>query len=296
VLSRWTGGLAALIVTLLTGVLVILDVNDRGMRRWWDGHALTTDTVSGLLVLLITLLVVDQVVRLRQLNDRARAVGAQAAIILTEAQRASAAIRKASAQSAADEDRDAAFDELRTYMMMLLVGAPVLIDAKVSRAFLEQAQVVAALMARALGVTATSSGPPAQDHRLDDAVKRLKQASTPLLQALDPEARAAVQGDESALSARRWSQAEKVGAGHLCGRLGCRRLWGAIGTWGWRDWATSRKSCGSRLGSVSGCCARRGTAVMNCAGSRLRRSCRCCARPRSGRRSPRPPTWTARRR
>jgi hypothetical protein len=294
VLSRWQGGLAALIVTLLTGVLVILDVTDRGMRRWWDGHALTTDTVSGLLVLLITLLVVDQVVRLRQLNDRARAVGAQAAIILTEAQRASAAIRKATAQGAADEDRDAASDGLRTYMMMLLVGAPVLIDARVSRTFLEQAQVVAALMARALGMTATSPGPPPQDHRLDDAVKRLKQASTPLLQALDPEARAAVQGNESALSARRWSQAEKVGAGHLRGRLGCRRLWGAIGTWGWRDWATSRKSCGFRLGSVSGCCARRGTAVMNCAGSRLRRSCRCCARPRSGRRSPRPPTWTAR--
>jgi uncharacterized membrane protein YcjF (UPF0283 family) len=216
VLSRWQGGLAALIVTLLTGVLVILDITDAAMRRWWDGHALTTDTVSGLLVLLITLLVVDQVVRLRQLNDRARAVGAQAAIILTEAQRAASAIGKAVAQNAADEDRDAAFDELRTYMMMLLVGAPVLIDAKTSRTFLEQAQVVAALMARALGVTARSSpGPPARDHRLDDAVKRLKEASAPLLQVLDPEAQAAVRGDESALSARRWSQAEKVGAGHL---------------------------------------------------------------------------------
>ena len=60
VLPRWQGGCAALIVTVLTGVLVILDINDRAMRRWWDGHALTTDTVSGLLVLLITLLVVDQ--------------------------------------------------------------------------------------------------------------------------------------------------------------------------------------------------------------------------------------------
>jgi uncharacterized membrane protein YcjF (UPF0283 family) len=85
VLSRWRGGFAALIVTLLTGVLVVLDITDGAMRRWWAGHALTTSTVSGLLVLAITLLVIDQVVRLRQLNDRARAIAAQAAIIMTQA-------------------------------------------------------------------------------------------------------------------------------------------------------------------------------------------------------------------
>jgi hypothetical protein len=71
--------LAALVVTLLAGVLVIVEITDGAMRRWWAGHALTTGTVSGLLVLLITLLVVDQVVRLRQLNARARTVAAQAA-------------------------------------------------------------------------------------------------------------------------------------------------------------------------------------------------------------------------
>jgi hypothetical protein len=37
-------------------------------------------------------------------------------------------------------DRDTASDEFRTYMIMLLVGAPVLIEATVSRNFLEQAQ------------------------------------------------------------------------------------------------------------------------------------------------------------
>jgi hypothetical protein len=72
VLSRWQGGVAALVVTLVTGVLVILEVTDVGLRRWWAFHALTTDTVAGLLVLLITVLVVDQVVRLRQINGRAR--------------------------------------------------------------------------------------------------------------------------------------------------------------------------------------------------------------------------------
>jgi len=199
VLSRWQGGLAAIVVTLLAAVLVVLDINDGAMRRWWDGHALTTDTVSGLLVLLITLLVVDQVVSLRQINDRARAVAAQAAIVMTQAMRASQAVSQATAKGAKPEDRDTAADELRTYMMMLLVAAPVLIDVRVSRAFLEQAQFVAAEMARALGVTARSHGPGTlADARLDSAVQQLRTASTPLLQVLDPETQAAVRGDESA--------------------------------------------------------------------------------------------------
>jgi hypothetical protein len=163
VLSRWQGGLAALVVTLLAGVLVIGEISDGAMRRWWAGHALTTNTVSGLLVLLITLLVVDQVVRFRQLSDRARAIAAQAAIIMTQAARASRLVSRAVAQGANEGDHDAAVDELRTYMMMLLVGAPVLIDAKVSRNFLEQAQAVGALMAHALGVAARSSGPAPSD-------------------------------------------------------------------------------------------------------------------------------------
>jgi hypothetical protein len=199
VLSRWLGGIAALVATLLTGTLVILDVTNGGMRRWWDGHALTTDTVSGLLVLLITLLVVDQVVRLRQLRGRARAVAAQAAIIMTQAERASQSVARAVAQGANESDRDAADDDLRTYMMMLQVGAPILIDAQVPRNFLEQAQVVAGLMAVSLGLTAKGARrAPAPDKRLDGAVKRLRDASTPLLQVLDPKTQAAVLGDESA--------------------------------------------------------------------------------------------------
>jgi hypothetical protein len=199
VLSRWLGGIAALVATLLIGVLVFVEITDAAMRRWWAGHALTTDTVSGLLVLLITLLVVDQVVRLRQINSRARAVAAQAAIIMTQAGRALSAVTQAVAKGAGDSDRDAASGEVRTYMMMLLVGAPVLIDAQVSRNFLEQAQIVGGLMALSVGMTAKSSGQAAsKDARLDDAVQRLRTASTPLLQVLDPETQAAVRGDESA--------------------------------------------------------------------------------------------------
>jgi hypothetical protein len=199
VLSHWLGGIAALVATLLIGTLVIVEITDTAMRRWWSGHALTTDTVSGLLVLLITVLVVDQVVRLRQINNRARAVAAQAAIIMTQAGRALSSVSQAVAQGADDSDRDAASGEVRTYMMMLLVGAPVLIDAQVSRNFLEQAQTVGGLMALSLGMPPKSSGPaPSKDARLDDAVQRLRTASAPLLQALDPETQAAVRGDEPA--------------------------------------------------------------------------------------------------
>jgi uncharacterized membrane protein YcjF (UPF0283 family) len=196
-LSRWRGWLAALAVTLITAALMIGEVTDTAMRRWWATHALTTDTVSGVLVLLITLLVVDQVLRLRQINDRARAVAAQAAIIMSQAVRASRAVTQGVADGAAGSDRDAAADELRTYMMMLMVGAPVLIDARASRTFLEQAQAVAGLLALSLGETANSSASASVDSRLDGAVQRLRDASTPVLSVLDPQARAAVLGDGS---------------------------------------------------------------------------------------------------
>jgi hypothetical protein len=198
VLSRWQGGIAAVFVTLLACALVILDVDESAVRRWWDGHSITTDTVSGLLVLLITLLVVDQVVRLRQVGDRSRAIAAQAAIMVVQARRTVQAVTQAIAQGAAGSDRDAASDELRTYMMMLLVAAPLLIDIPVSRSFLEQAQALGGEMAHVL-VTAgqAKDGAAVSTDRLDDAVKRLRVASDPLLQVLDPETRTAALGGES---------------------------------------------------------------------------------------------------
>ena len=195
-LSRWVGGLAALVVTLIACALVILDMTDGGLRRWNDVHALTTDTVAGLLVLLITVLVADQVIRLSQINARARAVASQAAIVVSQAIRSSQAVSGALAGSG---DRDVAGDEFRTYMMMLLVAAPVLIDAKVSRNFLEQAQSLGGEMARALAATAKTPGQASYPTAgLDDAVQRLKTASTPLLQVLDPETQLLISGDQPA--------------------------------------------------------------------------------------------------
>ena len=193
--SRWLGGLIALIVTALGGVLVILDINDDALRRWWDGHAMTTDVVGGLLVLLITVLVVDQVVLLRQINDRSRTVAVQAGIMVSQASRTTQAI---SATVDGSGDRDAAAEEFRTYIMMLLAVAPVLIDAKLSRAFLEQAQRLGGVMARALNVISGSTGQ--QDSvaaKLDASLEALKSASTPLLASLDPAMRAAVTQEDS---------------------------------------------------------------------------------------------------
>jgi hypothetical protein len=177
-------------------VLVILDLTDAGLRRWWDAHALTTDTVAGLLVLMITVLVVDQVVRLRQGNSRARAVAVQVAILMTQANSASRAVSKVLAGSG---DRAMAYEEFRTYTMMLLAVAPILIDARTSRSFLEQAQDLDAEMARALSVLATAPGQKSsRPPRLDDALQALRSASTPLLQNMSPEMRSAVRGDDPA--------------------------------------------------------------------------------------------------
>jgi hypothetical protein len=196
VLSRWLGWVAAAAVTLVACVLVILDLTDAGLRRWWNGHALTTDTIAGLLVLLITVLVVDQVVRLRQGNSRARAVAIQVAILMTQANRTSEAVSQVLAGSG---DRDTASEEFRSYTMMLLAVAPVLIEAATSRKFLEQAQHVDGEMALALSWLATTPGQgKSSAARLDDAVQALKSASTPLLQNLSPEMRSAVRGDDSA--------------------------------------------------------------------------------------------------
>jgi len=184
--EQWRGWLAAIAATLVAWGLVVAEIDDAGMRRWWSSHALTTDTVSGLLVLLITLLVVNQVVRRRQLRDRAQAVAAQAAIMMAQADRASAAVSSALDGSG---ERDSASDEFRTYMMMLLVGAPVLIDGRVSRSFLEQAQRLGGEMARVLTTMTRAHGsehaPKAPDARLTAAIAQLRTAAAPLLQPLD---------------------------------------------------------------------------------------------------------------
>jgi hypothetical protein len=182
---RVLGWPAAVLAMLITLALVAGELADAGQRRWWAARPLTTDTVSGLLVLLITVLVVNQLLTRRQARQRGHAVAAQAAIMAAQATRAVRAVSSG--------DRGAASDGFRTYMMMLLTGAPVLLDDPVARRFLEQAQDLGAVMASALA----QAGPPpdgaaAPTDRLDDAVRQLRSAAAPLVQLLSPATRDAI--------------------------------------------------------------------------------------------------------
>lgn len=186
----WSGALAVLVIAV---ALVVLDTTVRLVHVYWSRHSFTSSVVSGLLVLMLTVLIVDRVVHIREIGNQSRAMGAQAAFIVTQAGRTADAINRA---SSSPDDLDAASGELRTYMLMLLTSAPVLIDAKVSRAFLETADRFGMQLARALRATGSDQG-RARKSGLDDGAKQLREAAGPLLNALNPDERAAVSSVES---------------------------------------------------------------------------------------------------
>jgi hypothetical protein len=196
--SRTKGWGAALAVTLVALVLAVLDVDDGSVRGWWVRHAFTTSIVSGILVLLVTVLIVNRVLSVRQLRDRSRAIAAQAAIVMSQAARATRAV----VAVLKGGDRDTASDELRTYMTMLLISAPVLIDAFLSRTFLEEAQTLGAALARALAATRDSEPTDELRVRLDAAVDRMRAVSQPLLDILKPEERLVVTAEDTGTDAQ----------------------------------------------------------------------------------------------
>jgi hypothetical protein len=169
-----------------------LDAVDSGIRRWWATHAFTTDAIAGLVVLLITVLVADQVIRVRQIKNRSVATAAQAAILMAQAGRSSRAV---SAVLEGSGDRDAASDEVRTFMTLVLNAAPVLIDAEMPRRFLEQSQRLSAELVTALrSVTQDPSATAGARSRVEAAVDGLRNASAPLVQILNAQERAAAAG------------------------------------------------------------------------------------------------------
>jgi hypothetical protein len=189
--TRFLGWPPAVLATLITVALVVGELTDAGQRRWWATHPLTTDTVAGLLVLLITVLVVNQLLNRRQSRQRGHAVAAQAAIMAAQAARSAQAV---SALADGSGDRDAASDGFRTYMLMLLTGAPVLINDPTARHFLEQAQYLGAVMGRTLvAIDRSPAGAAVPGGKLDDALKQLQGAAAPLLQPLTPETRDSIQ-------------------------------------------------------------------------------------------------------
>ena len=189
--GRLLGWAAAGFVVLITLALIVDEITNAGQRSWWGNHSLTTDTVSGVLVLLITVLVVNQLLNLRQAKQRSQAVGAQTVIMLAQAARAAKAVSSVIDGSG---DRAAASDSFQTYMMMLLISAPLLIDESADRHFLERAQHLEAVMVRTLTATDRSSdGAAVPSDGLDDALQQIQSAAAPLLQPLSPEMRDSMQ-------------------------------------------------------------------------------------------------------
>jgi hypothetical protein len=195
VIKGWRSGSATIIVALLTSALIILDLTDGPFRRWWSSRAFTTDAVGGILVVLITVLIVNQVLRIRQVRDRSHATAAQTVIVLSQAVRAT---RLASVLGDNSGDRAAASDEVRTYMTMLLIAAPILIDAKVPRAFLEQAQKLGAqLVQKTLTPTDDRYHKTAPSNAdLAETLHQVKIAAAPLIALLTAEERTAAGGEE----------------------------------------------------------------------------------------------------
>lgn len=188
---RYDWGARGVAGAVLAGgvVLVVLDLVDRGVRRFFDDSALTTDVVAGVLVLLFTILVVDQVMRRRALSARSKAIAAHVAIVLAQGMR-TASVAK-SVQSGTGE-REAAMDEQRTYMLMLLVAAPVLIEVPQARRFLEDAQSLAGGIARILVPSLPAAYLRVLPTDLDGAVQDMRTSAAPLLAALTSSERTAV--------------------------------------------------------------------------------------------------------
>jgi hypothetical protein len=160
------------------------------VRRWFAAHAFTTNAITSVLVLLVTVLIVDRVLAARRQRERRVVTAAQAAILSRQARRTLELVTAALDDPAR---RGSAADELRTYMAMLLVSAPVLIEAPASRVFLEAAQRLAGLLSDTLE---HASGRAQAEKRLQAAAHTMRTASAPLLQALDRSQLRAVDEEE----------------------------------------------------------------------------------------------------
>jgi hypothetical protein len=186
--------IAALLVSLVTAGLIVIDCVDAGVRDFFARHALTTSTLSGILVLLVTVLVADRVLARRSLQDRSRAIAAQASLVYGQALRARDAVVALVTDDTADEAaEEAAGEESRTYTMAVMIATPTLIEVSATRDFLEAAQALGAHLALTLTRRSTLDRQAATE-RIDAAVEQLRERARPLVSSLSPGLRAAVEG------------------------------------------------------------------------------------------------------
>ena len=197
-LKIWQAGVATSAVALLSSALVVLDLSDGAFRRWWSARAFTTDAIAGILVVLVTVLIVNQALGIRQERERFRATAAQASMVLSQAIRATRAVLAC----ATSGDRTAASDELRTYMIMLMIAAPILIESKTPRVFLEDAQTLGGMLVQVQHSESQTSGKTVtSDTQLEEALQQLKVAAAPLFAPLTAEERTAAGTEETSPAA-----------------------------------------------------------------------------------------------
>ena len=194
VLKVWRAGVATVAVALLSSALIVLDLSDGAFRRWWSARAFTTDAIAGILVVLITVLIVNQALGIRRDRERFRATAAQASMVLGQAIRTTRALLACTTSG----DRTAASDELRTYMIMLMIAAPILIDSKTPGAFLEDAQTLGDMLVHVQHSESPSCFKTVpSDAQLEEALQQRKITAAPLLAPLTAEERTAAGTEET---------------------------------------------------------------------------------------------------
>jgi hypothetical protein len=194
VLKVWQAEVATIAVALLSSALIVLDLSDGAFRRWWSARAFTTDAIAGILVVLITVLIVNQALGIPRERERFRATAAQASMVLGQAIRTARAVLACTISG----DRTAASDELWTYMIMLMIAAPILIESKTPRAYLEDAQTLAGMLVHVQHSESQSSFKTVpSDAQLEEALRQLKITAAPLLAPLTAEERTAAGTEET---------------------------------------------------------------------------------------------------
>lgn len=177
-------------VTVVLVSLVATDLWAPAIQRFWNRHSLTSSVVSGVLVLAVTALVVDEVIARRQRKERAVSVAVQALIVYGQARRVWHSIVADGGPDVAGEPSQ----ELRTLAGMLLTASPSLFDDPDARLFLEATERFSAAAvqllaaARREGTAAATGGP------LASAMGQMQTAVSPMLARLPARDRDLLQG------------------------------------------------------------------------------------------------------
>jgi hypothetical protein len=138
-----------LVAAITAGVLLALVACDQwvpGARSWWGHRPFTTDVVSSLLVLAVTVLVIDEVVARRRRKDRAGSVAVQGLIVYDQALRSYESVMSGLGGKVDEAYTEEARDEVRGLAAMILVASPSLFDDPEARLLLEELQRMTGLL------------------------------------------------------------------------------------------------------------------------------------------------------